>query len=180
MIELREGADLFELAGEVDAIVNPCNCVGAAGAGLSKHFHLHFGEQFLRSYRHDCKTGALAIGRCSFWFAPSGLVVVNFPTKSHWTRDSQLSHIESGLVSMIRGLRYRKPHSGCSRLLPSSLSGGQGRDMDDVIEGVEPIKVAIPALGCGLGGLSWPKVKRAVEDAFAPLPDFHAILIPPQ
>jgi len=39
--------------------------------------------------------------------------------------------------------------------------------------------VALPPLGCGLGGLSWRDVKPIIERAFAALPDMRVILFEP-
>jgi len=39
--------------------------------------------------------------------------------------------------------------------------------------------IALPPLGCGLGGLSWDDVRPRVEAAFAPLPDVRVMLYGP-
>jgi O-acetyl-ADP-ribose deacetylase (regulator of RNase III) len=43
--------------------------------------------------------------------------------------------------------------------------------------GIESI--AIPPLGCGLGGLDWREVKPRIVDAFGALPEVRVILFEP-
>ena len=40
--------------------------------------------------------------------------------------------------------------------------------------------IAVPALGCGLGGLEWPEVRRRIENAFAKVPDVQVWLFEPE
>jgi O-acetyl-ADP-ribose deacetylase (regulator of RNase III) len=39
--------------------------------------------------------------------------------------------------------------------------------------------IAIPPLGCGLGGLDWVQVKQVIEEAFNALPGVHVLLYEP-
>lgn len=61
--------------------------------------------------------------------------IINFPTKAHWRDSSQYSYIQSGLKTLKTKL--------------AELGIGS---------------VAIPALGCGLGGLDWAIVKKMIVD----------------
>lgn len=63
--------------------------------------------------------------------------VVNFPTKRHWRDKSRMLDVAEGLIDLVCELRARGAES-----------------------------VAIPALGCGEGGLSWMAVKRMIVIAF--------------
>lgn len=65
-----------------------------------------------------------------------GVWIINFPTKTHWRKTSRLEDIESGLVSLRSALAHH-----------------------------EITSVAIPKLGCGLGGLRWTDVRERVETA---------------
>jgi O-acetyl-ADP-ribose deacetylase (regulator of RNase III) len=76
--------------------------------------------------------------------------VVNFPTKRHWKGNSRYEDIEAGLKALIADIR---------RL------------------GIKSI--AIPPLGCGLGGLDWARVRPMIEAAFAQLPDVEVVLYEP-
>ena len=61
--------------------------------------------------------------------------IINFPTKEHWKNSSKLEYIYSGLTDLRR-----------------------------VIVEERFFSIAIPALGCGLGGLDWLDVKNAIQD----------------
>jgi spoIIIJ-associated protein len=76
--------------------------------------------------------------------------IINFPTKRHWRGKSRLEDIETGLVDLVR-----------------------------VIEEHGITSVAIPPLGCGLGGLAWPMVKPRIEAALAPLNSVKIYLYAP-
>jgi O-acetyl-ADP-ribose deacetylase (regulator of RNase III) len=66
--------------------------------------------------------------------------VINFPTKRHWKGKSRIEDIESGLVALVQEVKSRKISS-----------------------------IAIPPLGCGLGGLDWKIVRPLIENAFKEL-----------
>jgi O-acetyl-ADP-ribose deacetylase (regulator of RNase III) len=84
-------------------------------------------------YQNWCTTGALAPGQPMMW---SGQLVdiICFPTKRHWRQPSQISDIVSGLVTLRQLIVEQQ--------LPS---------------------LALPALGCGLGGLAWPVVEQLCQ-----------------
>jgi O-acetyl-ADP-ribose deacetylase (regulator of RNase III) len=76
--------------------------------------------------------------------------IVNFPTKRHWRNKSRIEDIESGLVALTAEVRGR---------------------------GIKSI--AIPPLGCGLGGLNWSDVRPLIERAFATLPEVRTLVFEP-
>lgn len=61
-----------------------------------------------------------------------------------------MEDIESGLAALVSELRRLKVSS-----------------------------VAVPPLGCGLGGLNWQKVRPLIERAFSFLPNVHIMLFEP-
>ena len=87
-------------------------------------------------YRKLCESGELQIGNVVF-HRYMNISIALFPTKNHWQTKSKLSYIESGLQSLYDRL--------CS--------------YDDR-------SVAIPQLGCGLGGLEWKDVQRLIIRRF--------------
>jgi O-acetyl-ADP-ribose deacetylase (regulator of RNase III) len=109
------------------------------GKGLALAFKRAFPEHFA-SYRAACTRGEVEIGRMHV--TESGRArprwIVAFPTKRHWRARSRLADVEAGLVALARELDERAIES-----------------------------IAVPALGCGLGGLGWTDVRPAIERALA-------------
>lgn len=77
--------------------------------------------------------------------------IINFPTKGHWRSRSELDDIKTGLVNLR-----------------------------EVIESRGIASVAVPALGCGLGGLAWTEVAPLIRDALGDLANVDVLLYPPQ
>ena len=119
---------------EAHALVNPVNCYGVMGAGLAREFKRRF-KQNTKAYEMACKNKQLQIGTPFFFRNKSGVWIINFPTKNHWMDDSKLEDIHTGIRSMLHQLRG---HPGIKT-------------------------VAMPALGCGLGGLPWGKVRLTLR-----------------
>jgi O-acetyl-ADP-ribose deacetylase (regulator of RNase III) len=67
--------------------------------------------------------------------------LILFPTKAHWRNPSKLEYIQQGLKSMA-----------------------------EEIAKLDLRSVAVPALGCGLGGLDWNTVRPLIEAALANTP----------
>ncbi len=132
MIEVVNG-NLLEAP--VEALVNPVNCVGVMGKGLALAFAKRYPEVD-RAYVADCRAGRFSPGAVRA-YPTDALVgpstVICVATKDHWRHPSKLEWIRSGLASL--GVLLE-------------------------VEGIA--SVAIPALGCGLGGLSWPVVRDQV------------------
>lgn len=150
-IEVIENGDVF--ASGAEALVNPVNCVGVAGKGLALEFRRRFPGNFL-AYVRSCRDGWLQPGRVLTSPAAPGSrppYVFNFPTKIHWRDGSALSIIESGIPALVaETARFRAG------------------------------SIAIPALGCGEGGLRWEDVRPLLEAAFSDAPGVRALLHPPR
>ena len=114
-------------------ITNPINCRGVMGGGLALEFRQRFPDMF-QDYVQRCRRGDVRTGKPYVWRSPAGQQVLNFPTKDDWRDPSRLEYIE-------QGLRYLVDH--CSEMETTSL--------------------ALPALGCGLGGLEWRVVRPVME-----------------
>lgn len=118
------------------ALVNPVNCVGVAGRGLALRFRRARPDNHA-AYVRACRDGRLAPGRAHVHSAPPRPAIVNFPTKRHWRNPSRLDDIATGLDHLRLLLdEHRWP------------------------------SIAIPPLGCGLGGLAWDAVRPLIADAF--------------
>ena len=125
----------------VEALVNPVNCHGVMGRGLALQFRSAYPECF-PPYRQACMNSALRPG--SVLFTPTGCAmpewVIHFPTKRHWRDRSLRADIDAGLRDLALAIRHRRIAS-----------------------------IAVPPLGCGLGGLSWTAVRPLVERHFGAL-----------
>ena len=149
MIELTRG-NLLEAP--VEALVNTVNCVGYMGKGIALQFKQAFPANF-KHYETACHAGDMAPGKMMI-HDNGGLVnpryIINFPTKRHWKGKSRIEDIESGLNALVADVQRLGIRS-----------------------------IAVPPLGCGLGGLEWRVVRPMIEQAFADLPDVQVLLFEP-
>lgn len=117
-------------------LVNPVNCFGVAGKGLALEFKKRFPKSY-QEYHESCQYRQLKPGRISTLEGEeNGHLILGFTTKFHWTQPSKLEWIDEGLERLVETLNvFGLGSLNCSKT------------------------VAIPALGCGLGGLNWDDVK---------------------
>jgi O-acetyl-ADP-ribose deacetylase (regulator of RNase III) len=150
MIELTQGNIL---KADAEALVNTVNCVGIMGKGIALQFKKAFPENF-RAYQAACRHEEVRPG-CMFVFETGQIFnpryVINFPTKRHWRGRSRYEDIVAGTKALVEELRNRNINS-----------------------------IAIPPLGCGLGGLNWERVRAIIEEAFSTLPDVRVMLYEPK
>jgi O-acetyl-ADP-ribose deacetylase (regulator of RNase III) len=136
----------------VDAIVNTVNCVGVMGKGIALQFKNKWPDNF-EAYSRACKAGEVRTGHMMLFDVGACAqphYIINFPTKQHWRENSRIEYIEAGLVDLIAHVRRLDIHS-----------------------------IAVPALGCGNGGLDWAVVRPLIEAAFAQVPDVDVHLFEP-
>ena len=150
MIRYKTGDLLRE---EAEAIVNTVNCVGVMGKGIALQFKKKFPDNF-KSYEAACKRGDVVLGKM-YVHKPEALLgpkyVINFPTKRHWRGKSRMEDIESGL-----------------------------QDLAEIIKELDIKSIAIPPLGCGLGGLVWDEVKGKIEHALGALGGVSIVVFEPE
>lgn len=150
MITYKTG-DIFRE--DVDAIVNTVNCVGVMGRGIALQFKKRFPENF-KVYESACKHKEVVPGKM-FVHETGSLIgpkyIINFPTKRHWREASRMEDIESGL-----------------------------QDLVTVIANLDIKSIALPPLGCGLGGLDWSNVKGCIESALSQLSEVNVIVFEPK
>lgn len=120
------------------AVINPCNCRGVAGRGISLYLKKMAPINY-NKYNSVCKMGLLIPGRCAVVetdeLSEYVKYIINFPTKDDWKEPSKIEYIRSGLGDLVSAMR----------------------DFD--------IKsVAMPAIGCGCGGLEWSRVKTTIVE----------------
>ncbi len=149
MIERVKG-NLLEA--DAEALVNAVNTVGVMGKGLALQFREAFPENFT-AYQRECKAGRMEPGRVFIFESPTSpgpRYLINFPTKRHWRNPSRYEDIEAGLVDLVAQVKRRGIRS-----------------------------LAVPPLGCGLGGLDWERVRPMIERAFLGLDDVRVLLFEP-
>jgi O-acetyl-ADP-ribose deacetylase (regulator of RNase III) len=76
--------------------------------------------------------------------------IINFPTKQHWRGKSRIEDIETGLAALVAEVEGRGIRS-----------------------------IAVPPLGCGLGGLRWEDVRPRILRAFERVPQVTVQLFAP-
>lgn len=149
-VNVIENGNLFK--SNHQTLTNAVNTLGVMGKGIALLFKKDFNGMYVE-YREKCQNGEVKLGE-PYLYKPPGYKnkqhelftwdnaqgepfvdssrkwVLNFPTKKHWRSPSDPEAIR-------KGLRYLHEH------------------VDEW--GIESL--AVPALGCGEGGLSWEKVK---------------------
>lgn len=140
------------LAAEVEALVNTVNCVGVMGRGIALQFRKAFPANF-KVYEAVCAREELRPGKMLVF--ETGLLtgpkfIINFPTKRHWKGNSRIEDIDSGLIALAEEISQRNIKS-----------------------------IAIPPLGCGLGGLNWQEVRPKIIRALEHLPDLQVLIYEP-
>lgn len=151
MIELKQG-DI--LRADAEALVNTVNCVGVMGRGIALQFKKAFPENYFKDYKAACDSKALRPGKMlvhDLNRLHNPRYVIDFPTKRHWKGKSRMEDIETGLQTLVQEIRNRQIHS-----------------------------IAIPPLGCGLGGLRWEDVRIKIEQAFKDLTEVQVLLYEPK
>ena len=149
MLKLIQG-DI--LKADAEALVNTVNCVGVMGRGIALQFRKAFPENF-KLYKSVCDAEQLKPGQvlvCDLNRFENPRYIINFPTKKHWKGGSKIEYIESGLKALVDEIKKR---------------------------GIQSI--AIPPLGCGLGGLDWQQVRPIIEKAFEALDGVDVLLYEP-
>jgi O-acetyl-ADP-ribose deacetylase (regulator of RNase III) len=141
------------LRADAEALVNTVNCVGFMGRGIALQFRRVYPDNF-QAYQRACAAGEVVPGR--MFVVPTDQLtgpkfIINFPTKRHWRANSRMEDIDAGLVDLV-----------------------------EVVQRLGLRSIAIPALGCGLGGLRWAEVRPRIERALAAVPDLDVQIFPPE
>lgn len=149
MISFVRG-NLFQA--DVEALINTVNTVGVMGKGIALQFSRSYPE-IVKPYELACKSGELTIGQVQT--IPLSVFngpkyIINFPTKKHWKDVSKLEYVDQGLASLVAEIQRLNIKS-----------------------------VAVPPLGCGLGGLRWADVKSRIESVLGTLNDVRVLVYEP-
>jgi O-acetyl-ADP-ribose deacetylase (regulator of RNase III) len=143
--------NLFDYAGF--AIGHGVNCQGLMGAGIALEFRKRWPEMY-EEYKVMCDSGELQPGGFFGWlhqpelyegFSGEGTLVVNLATQQRPGRDARLRWVVSSLNQAATVLQRH----------------------------YDTNELAIPRVGCGIGGLHWEQVKAALS--FEAPNDFEVI-----
>jgi O-acetyl-ADP-ribose deacetylase (regulator of RNase III) len=135
--------DLFANRHGAEALAHGCNCQGSMGAGIATGFRDRYPEMYAE-YRRRCKAEprTFNLGDAFLWKEKDRPWVFNLGTQEGvWRARASYEAIETAL----RNMRQQADREGIRR-------------------------IAIPRVGAGHGGLSWPKVRAVVEKVFADWP----------
>ena len=128
------------LGSELQAVVIPVNTLGIAGAGLARQWAIRYPAE-VRVYITACKDKRLKVGGIlPVLSSVDDHIFLCFPTKIAPQERSELIWIEDGLSELKRLVPHLRIQS-----------------------------LAVPALGCGLGGLRWNEVESLIERHLAEL-----------
>lgn len=151
--------DIFDSERHMIAI--PVNLQGVMGAGLAKAAKFKFPKLF-QVYKDACEYGDLdvyapvLVSNDEWVFYPEDgsepliRMICLFATKDDWRKDSDIEWIREGL----KYLRYHYKNAGVQSM-------------------------ALPALGCGLGGLQWDDVYSLIKEILGGI-DIPVDVYPPK
>ena len=128
------------------------NTVNCVGV-MGKGIALDFKKRFpamFNDYQARCKSLQVKPGTPYLW-EDDRTQILNFPTKRHWNEPSHLEDIDAGLAYLARN--------------------------HDAL-GIRSL--ALPALGCGNGGLEWSTVKSLIEKHLGPIEALDVFVYEPR
>ncbi len=105
--------------------------------------------QMFSDYKKRCEASEVKPGKPYLW-EDDHSQILNFPTKRHWKDPSRIEDIEAGLKYLAQNYQHMEIES-----------------------------IAIPPLGCGLGGLKWSDVRPLIEKYLGPISDLEVFVYEP-
>ena len=136
--QIQPDKDMFNSNAQV--LINPVNCVGAMGKGLALSFQKKF-PTINTAYKRDCNLGIYKPGSCHLYYAGNGLWVANIASKDHWKNPSKKEWVVEGIKNLVKELHARESFSANGNHFHS---------------------IAVPQIGCGLGGLNWKDIRPLI------------------
>ncbi len=135
---MDDDADMFQSGAE--ALINTVNCVGVMGGGIAAEFKRLYPLMY-QDYRTKCGLKLLKPGGVYMYALDtySPDLIINVATKYHYANPSEYVWVEEACMNLRKLVEYRKIES-----------------------------VALPALGCGLGGLDFKRVLPFYENFLGP------------
>lgn len=124
---------------QCEALVNPVNIKGVMGKGLALTFKTKYPAHF-ENYKRACKSGEMTTDKVLAYQEKDGPMIICLATKDDWKNSSKIEYVSAGLDDLVKQIK---------------------------ILGIRSI--AIPKLGCGLGGLDWAKVRPLIVERLSAL-----------
>lgn len=119
---------------ECEALVNPVNIKGVMGKGLALAFKNKYPAHF-ENYKRACQSGEMTTEKVLAYQEINGPMIICLATKADWRDSSKIEYVSAGLD-----------------------------DLANQIKALGIRSIAIPKLGCGLGGLDWDKVRPLIVE----------------
>lgn len=132
-------------------IAHGVNCKGAMAAGFAAAVVKHYSADMVESYKAACEEGSLTPGLVHTWPVDKGMpILINLASQEYPGNDARYTWLFSGLQGMHYEMWYETTFEN------------PGTEM----------RVAMPRIGCGIGGLDWAVVKPILKD-FADVNNIH-------
>ena len=122
-----------------EALVNPVNIKGIMGKGLALAFKTKYPAHF-ENYKRACQNGEMTTDKVLAYQEKNGPMIICLATKADWRDSSKMEYVSAGLDDLVKQIKTLGIRS-----------------------------VAIPKLGCGLGGLDWNKVRPLIVEKLSAL-----------
>ena len=123
-----------------DCIISAANTVGVMGKGVAKAIKTRFPWSYL-PYKNACANNELKPGEIFVVKIENSKenlpVIIHAATKKHWRNKSKIEWV----ICCFKNLRIYAEKNQCRSM-------------------------AIPKLGCGLGGLDWEVVEKEIKSTF--------------
>lgn len=125
---------------DVYALAHGVNCRGVMGAGIAVEFKRRWPQMFT-AYAQACGTGELTVGGMFAWQVAEDRWVYNLASQDRPGKDARLDAVATSLEAALA--------HACVHSVPS---------------------IALPRIGCGIGGLDWPEVADVLDVVAARYP----------
>ena len=133
----KQNTSLFDMEDQVDAYAHGCNVQGLMGAGIALQFRGKYPSMH-ESYKQLCKNHNYTGDLCGklFLWNASEPRIYNLFTQKHPGRHAKYEYVRSAFELMFESM--------------------MGNDLTSV---------AMPLIGCGIGGLKWTQVFTELVEA---------------
>ncbi len=118
------------------AIAHGVNCHGVMGAGVARAIRAAYGEEMFDEYRFACRDGELLPGGVHTWLEIPRPLLLNVASQEKPGADARIGWLAAGMLEAMRIVKLYRADS-----------------------------VAVPRIGCGIGGLTWEAVEPVLITA---------------